>query len=107
MFGVKYFYDILDRGRKLVFVLPHYRAAYWQGRQIRKGAFVYARWCKSCVNRNPTLVYSGKWRHAEKTHTLTWEKAEGFLLNINPQTVYASGEYTTDLFWTAITEKIT
>lgn len=33
----------------------------------------------------PTLVYSGKWCHAEKTHTPTWEKAEGFLLNIPPK----------------------
>lgn len=62
---------------------------------------------KVVSTETPTLVYSGKWHHAEKTHTLTWEKAEGFLLNINPQTVYASGEYTTDLFWTATTEKIT
>lgn len=62
---------------------------------------------KVVLTETPTLVYSGKWSETEKTHMLTWEKAEGFLLNINPQTVYASGKYTTDLFWTATTEKIT
>lgn len=61
---------------------------------------------QTTLSSTPTLVYVGQWNQAEKTTIITWQKEEGFLLNIDKDKNYNSGDYSTNILWQITTEPI-
>jgi len=53
----------------------------------------------TALTNTPLLVYSGTGSNTPKVTNVNWEKIEGILLNINPDTDYTKGEYETSILW--------
>lgn len=58
------------------------------------------------LSDTPMLIYSGKWVENQKITKISWEKAKGFLLNVDTNQTYAIGKYSTQLHWLITTERM-
>ena len=58
------------------------------------------------LSATPMLVYTGKWENANKITEISWNELEGILLAVDPKTNYKKGDYTTEIYWQVLTEKL-
>lgn len=51
------------------------------------------------LSSTPLLVYTGTWNEDAAVTTISWDKLEGFLLELDPNDVNVAGNYETNIYW--------
>lgn len=75
------------------------------GANTLDNAFVYVEQPNvQALSSTPILIHRESFSQNSIT-TIKWQEMEGFLLNLDPSATYASGDYSTTLYWEVRTEE--